>query len=91
MIIVCNRCNNTGFLNLEQLDELDCGITSQNEPEKILHFLTTETGIKHDIQVCDCCGNGEFWYGVPGEHYNDEDPKGKDGPYAYNGGLCECH
>ncbi|MFA5898016.1 MAG: hypothetical protein WC829_02765 [Hyphomicrobium sp.] len=44
-----------------------------------------------DAQVCDCCGNGESWHGVLGEHYNAEDPRGKHGPYAYNGGLCECH
>jgi hypothetical protein len=22
----------------------------------------------HDVQVCDCCGDGEDWYGMPGEH-----------------------
>ena len=44
-----------------------------------------------DAQVCDCCGNGEEWYGEPGEHYNSYDPAGHNGPYAYNGGLCECH
>jgi hypothetical protein len=46
----------------------------------------------HDVTVCDCCGDGETsWYGTPGEHYNNEDPQGREGPYAYNGGLCECH
>lgn len=45
----------------------------------------------NDIQVCDCCGDGESWYGVPGEHYNREDPRGPGGPYSYNGGLCECN
>jgi hypothetical protein len=45
----------------------------------------------HDVSVCDCCGDGEDWYGVPGEHYNNEDLPGHNGPYAYNGGLCECH
>jgi len=24
----------------------------------------------HDVQVCDCCGDGDGWYGIPGEHYN---------------------
>jgi hypothetical protein len=45
----------------------------------------------HDVTVCDCCGDGEEWYGVHGEHYGPEDPPGPDGPYAYNGGLCECN
>jgi len=45
-----------------------------------------------DLQVCDCCGNSvDAWHGIPGEHYNVEDPEGPNGPYAYNGGLCECH
>lgn len=48
-------------------------------------------GIEHDIQVCDCCGDGDSWYDIPGEHYNAEDPIGHRGPYAYNGGRCECH
>ena len=41
-------------------------------------------------QLCDCCGNGKEWYGIPGEHYNNTDPPGKSGPYCYNGGLSEC-
>uniref|UniRef100_A0A6M3JHU8 Uncharacterized protein n=1 Tax=viral metagenome TaxID=1070528 RepID=A0A6M3JHU8_9ZZZZ len=45
----------------------------------------------HDVTVCDCCGDGEGWYGEPGEHYNSDDPSGPDGPYGYNGGLCECN
>lgn len=45
----------------------------------------------HDVEVCDCCGTGEDWYGVPGHHYGLDDPAGANGPYAYNGGLCECH
>ena len=32
----------------------------------------------HDVAICDCCGNGETWHGVPGEHDwdNPEDTKG---------------
>lgn len=44
----------------------------------------------HDVSLCDCCGDGDTWHGVPGEHYNSGDPWGDDGPYAYNGGCCEC-
>ncbi len=24
--------------------------------------------LQHDVQVCDCCGNGSEWHGEPGEH-----------------------
>lgn len=86
----CTRCGGTGFLNIEQV------------PEKVVSefFGTMDHNIilcwasgadAHDVQVCDCCGNGEDWYGVPGEHYNNEDPQGYNGPYGYNDGLCECH
>jgi alpha-glucuronidase len=44
-----------------------------------------------DVQVCDCCGNGEEWYGEPGHHYGENDPPGHGGPYADNGGYCKCH
>ena len=37
------------------------------------------------------CGDGDGWYGEPGQHYGAEDPPGKNGAYAYNGGLCKCH
>ena len=32
----------------------------------------------HDVQVCDCCGNGFEWYNEPGVHdrNNSLDPKG---------------
>jgi hypothetical protein len=49
------------------------------------------TDTQHDVCVCDCCGDGDGWYGVPGEHYNADDPRGPRGPYAENGGLCKCH
>ena len=36
------------------------------------------TDTQHDVSVCDCCGNGEEWYGEPGQHdwNNPDDPKG---------------
>jgi hypothetical protein len=85
MAINCTRCDGTGFLNGEQLPQAvaEAGI------EAILKWIAQNTG--HDVQVCDCCGNGEDWYGEPGSHYTSQDPIGKNGPYAYNGGLCECH
>ena len=29
----------------------------------------------HDVQVCDCCGNGEHWHEMPGEHNGWADGK----------------
>lgn len=85
MNIICTRCGGTGFLNLHQItDPID--LTSEDQ---ILKWIRENDN--HDVQVCDCCGDGEYWYGVPGEHYNDDDPPGPNGPYAFNGGLCKCH
>ena len=81
----CNRCEGTGFLNIEQapLEMVERGW------EAVYGWMPTATG--HDVKVCDCCGDGEFWYGEPGEHYSRDDPPGEYGPYASNGGLCSCH
>jgi hypothetical protein len=77
-------------LNLHQVDE---GILKifygTKDVQVILDWI--EWHDDHDVHVCDCCGDGKSWYGVPGEHYNANDPPGPYGPYAYNGGLCECH
>ena len=87
MSLPCIRCENSGFLNLKQI------------PDDILYKLDSHVTIlgwcnindNHDVQVCDCCGDGEAWYGTPGEHYGHDDPRGDSGPYSYNGGLCECN
>jgi len=91
MPITCTKCQNSGFLNLEQINEIkkDNFYTEAMDMDQILRWIKDNED--HDVQVCDCCGNGEFWYGIPGEHYNDDDPEGFNGPYSYNGGLCECH
>jgi hypothetical protein len=81
----CTRCKGTGFLNAEQLPPED---DIFDDFPAILRWISETTG--HDVQICDCCGDGDGWYGVPGEHYNNTDPPGRSGPYAYNGGLCEC-
>ena len=84
MAIICTRCQGTGFLNIEQIpNERDL------ERKEILEWIKRNTG--HDVQVCDCCGDGDDWHGEPGQHYNTADPRGREGPYAYNGGLCECN
>jgi hypothetical protein len=84
--MICNRCKGTGFLNIEQapIEVQDKG------PDAVLLWMKNERE-PHDVQVCGCCGDSEYWYGEAGQHYNLEDPRGKDGPYAYNGGLAECN
>ncbi|MEE8289757.1 MAG: hypothetical protein V3R25_10135 [Nitrosomonadaceae bacterium] len=86
MPTVCTRCQGTGFLNNDQLPE---SVTSTDSVEEIAKWCMDNEG--HDVEICDCCADGENWHGIAGEHYNHEDPSGKDGPYEYNGGLCECH
>ena len=84
MVISCNRCEQAGFLNLHQAN-----LNENKSHEEILQWIRNNED--HDVQVCDCCGDGERWFGEPGEHYNNDDLPGKDGVYGYNGGLCECH
>ena len=86
MAIGCNPCNRTGFINIPQ--DIDF---SQMDNEEMLVFMKEHESEYPDFQVCHCCGNGEDWYGEPGSHYTSLDPIGHNGPYAYNGGLCECH
>jgi hypothetical protein len=91
MSITCTRCDGTGFLNIEQVeDDLQIRIVAEGlNHEEVLKWIARNKD--HDVKVCDCCGDGEGWYGEPGQHYTSQDPIGKNGPYAYNGGLCECH
>jgi len=78
----CERCDGTGFIDWDDRCELD-------DVEEIVEWIGAQSDT--DMCVCDCCGDGEYWYGEPGRHYGNDDRMGKDGPYAYNGGLCECH
>ena len=87
----CTRCDNSGFLNIQQLIDQDWELAAISERGDKMILKWIEENENHDVQVCDCCGDGEGWYDSPGEHYNSDDPPGHDGPYAYNGGLCECH
>ena len=83
--MTCTRCEGTGFLNTHQLPDSIDGY----DTDAVLKWMKENED--HDVQICDCCGDGEGWYGTPGEHYGPEDPPGSNGPYAYNGGLCECN
>lgn len=84
--MTCTRCGCTGFLNIEQVPEE----IADNGAYAVLSWMRLHMS-ETDVQVCDCCGDGEVWYGFPGEHYGPDDPPGDDGPYAGNGGLCRCH
>lgn len=79
----CTRCSGTGFINAQ------CVPSDIEGWNNILAWI--EVNQPTDASVCDCCGNSETWYGEPGQHYGSDDPRGANGPYAYNGGLCECH
>jgi hypothetical protein len=85
----CTRCQGTGFLNIDQVDENTCVLSEEEGHEVILEWIKDNEN--HDVQVCDCCGDGEDWHGEIGCHYMGGDIIGEAGPYAYNGGLCECH
>ena len=91
MSITCTRCDGTGFLNIDQVDDDTLRLHDQAGGTAVIEAWIKNNTDHHDVSVCDCCGDGNYWYGVPGEHYNLDDPIGHDGPYAYNGGLCECH
>ena len=84
MSIQCNPCEGTGFKNLFQVPGADKMTNAQ-----ILQWIKDNPD--SDVCVCDCCGDGEEWYGEPGQHYTAQDPIGRHGPYASNGGLCKCH
>lgn len=84
----CTRCEGTGFLNFYQIPikDMDAIDLEKDVKQAILDWIASHD--EHDVSVCDCCGNGEEWYGEPGEH--DERDYGPNGVYAYNGGLPEC-
>lgn len=83
----CTRCEGSGFLNIDQLPskmhETDIDI------DDVFQWMLDNP--VSDVCVCNCCGDGDEWYGTPGEHYGPMDPIGASGPYAGNGGLCQCH
>jgi hypothetical protein len=86
----CTRCEGTGFLNLHQVDDATLKRFDETGDHDFIRAWIDDNE-DHDVSVCDCCGDGTCWYGIPGEHYTGDDPSGPNGPYAYNGGLCECN
>ncbi len=95
MSLNCTRCNGTGFLNLNQVDEeVLAHFEETGDHQIILDWIDERDAqmisagscschignppcaycmLQHDVQVCDCCGDGENWYGEPGCH-NLTDP-----------------
>jgi hypothetical protein len=73
----CTRCEGTGFLNLHQVGQHALSLfVDSGDPQIILRWIDANTD--HDVTVCDCCGDGEQWYGEPGQHdsNNPHDPMG---------------
>lgn len=88
MSLTCTRCGGSGFLNIEQVDESILKIFEASGQHTVI-LCWMDANEEHDVQVCDCCGNGASWHRVPGEHSAAD--YGPNGPYAYNGGLPECY
>lgn len=82
--MICTRCQGTGFLNMEQAP-----VTIQESTPHYISNWIAEHATDTDIQVCDCCGDGVDWYGVPGHHF--EGGSNEAHAYDYNGGLPECN
>ena len=88
--MTCNPCDGTGIRNAEYVRASMWTQHHQGDlPLADLVRLANEEN--PDVTVCDCCGDGDDWYGEPGRHYTRDDPPGPRGPYASNGGLCKCH
>lgn len=54
--------------------------------EQVLAWMDSH---ESDVTVCDCCGDGEGWYGTPGEHHRI----GYDERYKcsiWDSGTVEC-
>lgn len=67
--MTCTRCESTGFLNIAQLpDSVIMDWEESGDYEVVLKWI--EDNEDHDVSVCDCCGNGESWNGIAGEHHN---------------------
>jgi len=70
--MICTRCDGTGFLNLHQVDmnTLD-RFYAEYDFRIIFDWMKDNLS---DVQLCDCCGDGEGWYYMPGLHHISEIP-----------------
>ena len=75
--MICTRCDGIGFLNIDQIDEeTRYKYDETGDPEVIINWVGANYG--HDVCLCDCCSDGDYWYNEPGMHNwnNQDDPKG---------------
>ena len=72
MSLSCTRCGGTGFLNLEQVDEDTLARFDETGDVCLIFAWIALAECEHDVSVCDCCGDGEDWYGEPGQHHPGE-------------------
>lgn len=86
----CGPCDGTGFVNIDHVPESIRAEFELSDDHEVISAWMLSTTEPHDVKVCDCCGDGEEWYGVPGDH-NPADYGQSGGPYGYNGGVPECH
>jgi hypothetical protein len=71
--MTCTRCACSGFLNLDQVDAETLGCFEETgDHQIILDWIAANSA--HDVQVCDCCGDSETWYGKPGQHNLNHEP-----------------
>lgn len=67
--MTCTRCESTGFLNVSQLPDIVIEDWEESgDNEVVLRWIKYNND--HDVVVCDCCGDGGSWHGIPGEHNN---------------------
>lgn len=67
----CTRCDTTGFLNLGQVDDATLArFDATGDVQVVVDWMAANPG--SDVGICDCCGDGEGWYGQPGEHAGGE-------------------
>jgi len=68
----CTRCQQSGFINLHQIpeDEMDAINEAPDFIEAVQAWMAANPD--SDVSVCDCCGDGDEWYGEPGEHHTGE-------------------
>lgn len=85
--MTCTRCDGTGFLNIHQVPDGVLRRFDETGDHQVIMDWCMEND-DHDVGFCDCCGDGDGWYGIAGEH--DPNDYGPSGPYGYNGGLPEC-
>jgi len=59
----CTRCDGTGFLNIEQVDEENLKYFDETGDHQIILDWMEKYDGEHDVAECDCCdGSGQHDY-----------------------------